>query len=190
MKSGLLPDLVTVTGSPGTGPCQGLARRAPPRRRLQARAQRGAKQPRQKGPAKSRWAERASLSEARRRRRSQGGRLWEGGGGGGGHPPPRPGSKRPRPGRYPGPHRHPLAELKAWPEPTRRPQPDSVHFPLTFPCLPNSPEASPPPPQPPQWFPPGNPTWPAGRQAAARDLGPRGGDGGGGGKGSRRVSEG
>nr|CAI9702878.1 unnamed protein product [Rangifer tarandus platyrhynchus] len=114
----------------------------------------GAQSCRDKRAPPSRWAERASPRRARRRRRSHGRRLWEGGGGGGGHRPPRPGSKRPRPGRYPRPHRKPLAEPRARPEPTRHPQADPAHFPLTFLNSPNSPGAPPPPPQPPQQFPP------------------------------------
>lgn len=114
----------------------------------------GAKSCRDKRAPPSRWAERASPRGARRRRGSHGRRLWEGRGGGGGHRPPRPGSKRPRPGRYPRPHRKPLAEPRARPEPTRHPQADPVHFPLTFLYSPNSPGAPPPPPQPPQQFPP------------------------------------
>lgn len=52
-----------------------MARRAAPRRRLPARAQRGAKQSRQKGPAKSRGAERASQRGARCGRASRRGPL-------------------------------------------------------------------------------------------------------------------
>lgn len=122
MKNGLRPDLVTVTGFPGTGPHQGMARRAP-RGGDSTPGHKGAQSCRDKRAPPSRWAERASPRGARRRRRSHGERLWEGGGGGGGHPPPCPGSKRPRPGRYPGPHRKPLAE------PRTRPDLPSTHRP-------------------------------------------------------------
>lgn len=50
MKNGLRPDLVTVTGFPGTGPRQGMARRAP-RGGDSTPGHKGAqKLPRQKGP--------------------------------------------------------------------------------------------------------------------------------------------